>query len=79
MMKLGSYVQCTKISPEFACQGQGQGHRGQKTKKCGIFFRSLGHGPRAALFPGAVLGTVLCQFSASGKTCACCLVAIAVS
>jgi len=36
-MKLGSYVQCTKISPEFACQGQGQGHRGQKTKKCDIF------------------------------------------
>ena len=43
MTKLDGQVHCTKISSEFECQGQG--HRGQKTKKCGIFFAShpLGH------------------------------------
>ena len=53
MMKLGGYVHCTKISPEFECQGQRSRSPGTKTKKCSILFRNrpLLHGPRAAFFP----------------------------
>jgi len=38
-VKLSGYVYSTKISTEFECEAQvkGQGHRGQKTKKCGVF------------------------------------------
>jgi len=32
MMKLGGYVHCTKISPEFEFWVKGQGHQGQKTR-----------------------------------------------
>jgi len=46
-------VHCTKILPGSNVTVKGQGHRGQKTKKCGILFgsRHLGHSPRAAFFP----------------------------
>jgi len=58
MMKLGGYMHCTKISPNSNVKVKGQGHRGQKTKKCCIIFGShpLGHGPHVACFLGAVLG-----------------------
>jgi len=54
-MKLGGYVHCTEISPEFECQGQRSKLKvtgDKKTKKCGILFgsRRPGRGPRAALF-----------------------------
>ena len=49
-------MHCTKISSEFECQSQrskvkGQGHRGQKTKKCAILFgsRPLGRGRPSVL------------------------------
>jgi len=52
MMKLGGYVHCTKILPEFEYLGQRSRSPGQKTKKCSILFRScsMGRGPRAAFF-----------------------------
>jgi len=50
-------VHCTKISPEFECQGQrskvkGQGHQGQKNEKVRHFVqesRPVGRDPRGAL------------------------------
>jgi len=53
---------------------KGQGHRGQKTKKCGILFgsRILWRSPRAAFFSGAVLWDAVLY--AGGKISACCLV-----
>ena len=57
-------MHCTKISPEFECQGQrskvkDQGHRGQKNEKLRHFFgsRPLGRGPRAAFFRDRSSGT----------------------
>jgi len=46
MMKLGGYVHCTEISPEFKCQGQSSRSSGTKTEKCRILFEScpLGRG-----------------------------------
>ena len=44
-------MHCTKISPEFECQGQRSRLPGtKKTKKCGILFgsRTLGCHPRAS-------------------------------
>jgi len=62
MMKLGGYVQCTKISPEWECQSQRSKVKvtvDKKNEKCGILFGicPLVRGPRAALFSGAVLGS----------------------
>jgi len=53
MMKLGSYMHSTKISPKFECQGQRSRSLEIKiTKKCGILFgsRPLGRGPHVAFF-----------------------------
>jgi len=61
MMKLGGYLHCTKISPEFECQDQRSKVKvtgDKKTKKCGIFFGSRPRG----------------RFYAGGKISACYLV-----
>ena len=55
-------MHCTKISPEFECQGQRS--RSPETKRNSVAFCS-----------GAVIeGIVLRQFYAGGKIRACCLV-----
>jgi len=65
MMKLGDYVNCTKLSSKFECQGQRSKvdiTGDKKTKKCGIFYRVF------------LCGAVLSQFYSGGKISACCLV-----
>jgi len=52
-------VHCTKISPDFECQGQRSRSPGQKNEKVRHFFwsRPLGCGPIVRRFlSGAVLG-----------------------
>ena len=74
MMKLGGYVQGTKISPEFECQGQRTNVKvtGDKKRQCGILFgsRPLRTRPCAAFFRQPSSG----RFYAGGKISACCLV-----
>ena len=57
MMKLGGYVHCTKMTPEFECRGQRSSSPGTKNKNVRHFVRSrpLGHGPHAAFFSVVVL------------------------
>jgi len=77
VMKLGGYVHCTKISPEFECRGQRSTSPGQKMKKSAISCGScpLDCGPRAA-FCSAVAIVIFRQFYAGGKISACCLVVL---
>jgi len=52
-MKLSGYVHCTKISPEFECQGQRSRSPETKNDRPKVPFfgsRPLGRGPRAAFF-----------------------------
>jgi len=64
MMKLDGYVQRTKISPEFECEGQRskvKATKDKKTKKCDILFgsRHLGRSSRVAFFPEPSSGALL--------------------
>ena len=57
IMKLGSYVHCTKILPEFECRGQRSRSPGQKMNKSCIMCGScpLCCGPRATLCSAVAL------------------------
>jgi len=63
-----------KSCPNLNFKVKGQGHWGQKTKKCGILFgsRPLGRGPHAAFFSGAVLRGMALYMGRKISTC--CLV-----
>ena len=82
MMTLGGCVQCTKISPEFACQDQRSRSQGTKNEKVRHCVRESSSGARSscgifsrAALGGAVLGALrACQFYAGGKISAFCLV-----
>ena len=78
MMKLGGYVQGTKISPEFACEGQGskvKASRDKKRKSATFLFgsRLLGRSPCVAFFSGAVLGGASTPVGKSAHAVYCCL------
>ena len=66
-------MHCTKILPEFECQGQRSRSLGTK---CGILFGShpVGCGPHAAFFSGAVLGGTVHYTGV--KISMCCLVSL---
>jgi len=76
-------VHCTKISPEFGCQGQGQGHQGQKKRKTAKSFPLTMHSrvcvcavgrKQQAATDDTLHGRPGVTDYTSGKISACCLV-----
>jgi len=63
-------VQKSRPSSDVKVKVKGEGHRGQKTKKCDILLgsRPLGCGPRAAFCSGTVLGGLVSSSMLVGKS-----------